>query len=763
MAKQETAQTTYTIGGMHCAGCAATIEKGLAKVDGIESAKVNFAIGSASVAYQPAKFDSDSVVKEIEKLGYTARARKQDDILNFQQETQQARKDFVTSALMAVPLFVINMLTGAHTLEQPGFGVAVSSGKLASVLVVAALATVIIFVSGRGIFIDAFKQLRNRSANMNSLIALGTGAAYLFSAYNVIAYFTSWLPLSENLYFEAVGVIIMLILLGRFLEARAGGNAKQAIVGLMDLRPQKATALINGVQVEIDSAAAQPGMTLIVRPGERIPADGEITSGEPSIDESMLTGESLPVEKSVSSEVIGGSVNGAKVFEMRVTHSGEDSYLNSIIRMVSEAQDSKAPIQRIADKIAGVFAPVALLISVITFLGWYFFGGDAREALMYSAPIAVLIIACPCALGLATPTAVLAGTGAAARQGILFKGGEALERFIKSDAIVFDKTGTLTYGHPEVVLIRTVGDKTEEDVLKICASVENASEHPIAGSIMREVRQRKITFKDATDIEALSGFGVRGTYAMREVLVGSGRAMHNQGIDISELQPDAEVEMDRGRTIIYVALDRQVIGMIALMDKFKREAPEVIKSLKDEGLKVFMFTGDNRRSAKTIAHSLGIDHVESEIRPEQKGELVRALRKVGYHVTMVGDGINDAPALAEAEIGVAVGSGTDVAKQAADIILMKSDLRYLQAARDLSRQTFRVIKQNLFWALIYNLLAIPIAAGVFYHSLGWKLSPELGALAMAFSSVLVVSNSVRLTWVHIFRNKSLDFAQEVDI
>ncbi len=764
MSNVESTHTTFTIGGMHCAACAITIEKGLAKVEGVDSVRVNFAMGSASIEYRAPITDDSTVSKEVEKLGFTAKARKADDILNYRQETKQAKRDFLVSAMMAVPLFVINMLSGAHMLQSDGFGSTVSPGKLTAVLVVAALATVTVFVSGRGIFIDAFKQLRNRAANMNSLIALGVGAAYAFSAYNLTAYFTGWQPLSNHLYFEAVGVIIMLVLLGRFLESRAGGNAKEAIVGLMDLRPQKATAVINGVQVEIDSASAQPGMVLLVRPGERISADGEITKGEPSVDESMLTGESIPVDKSVGSKVIGGSVNTAKAFEMRVTQAGEDSYLNSIIRLVSDAQDSKAPIQRIADRIAGVFAPIALLISLVTFMAWFFFGeGDSRTLLMYSAPIAVLIIACPCALGLATPTAVLAGTGAAARQGILFKGGEALERFIKSDAIVFDKTGTLTYGHPEVVLIKTIGETNEEQILKVCASVENGSEHPIGGSIMREVRQRKISFKDASDIEALSGFGVRGKLDLKEVLVGSGKAMRNQQIDIEELKTAAESEMDRGRTIIYVALDGQALGMIALMDKFKREAPEVIKRLKDEGLKVFMFTGDNRRSAKTIADALGIDHVESEIRPEQKSELVRALRKVGYHVTMVGDGINDAPALAEAEIGVAIGGGTDVAKQAADIILMKSNLRYLLAARDLSRQTFRVIKQNLFWALVYNALAIPIAAGVFYHSVGWKLSPELGALAMAFSSVLVVSNSVRLTWLNVIRDKDSEFEEEVAI
>ncbi|HSH00571.1 MAG TPA: copper-translocating P-type ATPase, partial [candidate division Zixibacteria bacterium] len=587
-------------------------------------------------------------------------------------------------------------------------------------------------------------QTTHKSANMNSLIALGTGAAYAFSLYNLIAHFIGAPGLSHHLYFETAGVIVMLILFGRFLEASASGKTKQAIAALLDLRPEKATAVINGVQVEIDSAAARPGMRLLVRPGEKIPADGTVATGEPSIDESMLTGESIPVDKRAGDAVIGGSINGSRPFEMTVTASGEESYLNSVIRMVSEAQSSKAPIQRLADRISGVFTPIVLIIALVTGAAWFFLGGEAGRIMVFSAPIAVLIIACPCALGLATPTAVLAGSGAAARQGALIKGGETLERLVKADLIVFDKTGTLTYGRPEVTAISVVGGVTEEKLLKTAAALETASEHPLGAGIMREVAKRMLEYTPAVDVTALSGAGMRGALNGKPVFIGHERALEEQGVNVSELDAAAQKEMERGRTVVYVALEGQALGFIALADKIRPEAAEVIKRLREDGKTVYMFTGDNRRAAKTTAEALGVDHVEAEVRPEQKSELVRALMKIGRKVVMVGDGINDAPALAEASVGIAIGGGTDVAKQTADVVLMKSDLRFVQATLSVARRSFTVIKQNLFWALIYNTLAIPIAAGALYPSLGLALTPKIGALAMALSSVMVVGNSARL-------------------
>lgn len=734
-------EETYTIEGMHCASCAATIEKGLSSVSGVSDVRVNFAMGSAAVSFQPDIISAEEIPEQVKRLGYGARPRRADDILSYADESRKARRTFIQAAAFVIPLYLIHMLAGAGSLPAQ-----VTLEGLWAVALVTILATLTLIIPGRGVFSDAWKQATNRSANMNSLISLGVGAAFGLSAYNLAALLFGGTPLTNDLYFESAGVIIALTLFGRFLEAHSGGKTKEAIAGLLQLQPAKATAIINGVQVEIDSASARPGMTLLIRPGETIPADGRITTSEPTVDESMLTGESTPAEKSVGDEVIGGSINGSRPFEMEVSAAGEASYLSSIIRLVSEAQNSRAPIQRLADRLSAVFVPVALAIAVLTFLGWWFFGGELAATMLFSAPITVLIIACPCALGLATPTATLAGTGTAARQGILVKGAEIVERLVRIDTVVFDKTGTLTFGQPEVVAMHSLGDSTHDDILSTAASLECESEHPLAEGVMREVSSRNLTYKKAEDIEALSGFGIKGTLSFCPALVGNKAAMEKAEVDVSQLEKFANEEMDKGRTLVYVALDGQPLGALALMDRIRPEASAVISELKESGLQVFMFTGDNRRAARATASLLGIDNLEYEVRPEQKSELIEALTRIGRKVVMIGDGINDAPALAKATVGVAIGSGADIAKSAADVVLMRSDLRYLLATFSSARETFRVIKQNLFWAFAYNIVAIPIAAGVFYPAFGWRLTPELGALAMAFSSVLVVMNSVRLNW-----------------
>ena len=742
MVTRKSERATLTIGGMHCAACANGIERGLNSLPGVNETQVNFAMGSASVRFRPDMLTVEDVLAEIERLGYVAHKRGRDDLLDFAEETHQARRKFTLALYLIAPLIALNWFSGSQSFSDVSD---VWRWGQAPYYLIALLTSCILIFAGREIFKDAAGQTRRKQANMNSLIALGSGVAYLFSLYNLLSMPIGYRPLTTNLYFDTASMIITLVLLGRYLEARAGGKAKQAIVGLMNLRPNKATAIINGTPVEIESASAQPGMTLLVRPGEHIPADGVITSDQPSIDESMLTGESIPVDKSPGDKVIGGSLNGSRPFEMEVTASGEDSYLSGVIRIVSDAQNTKAPIQRVADRISAVFVPIVLGISALTFIAWFFFGGESSANMMFIAPIAVLIIACPCALGLATPTAVLAGAGAGARCGILFKGGDVLEHLVKSDTVVFDKTGTLTYGKPEVTAIHSAPGVTEVELLSVAASLESASTHPLAEGIMREVSLRTMRFVKASDVESLSGFGMRGLIDRRPALVGSQAAMKNNGIDLSEIEDKAEEEMQRGRTLVYVSIDENALGFIALADKLRPEAAQVIAALKADGIKTFMFTGDNRRTAQTTAAALGIEHVESEIRPEQKRELVRALSRVGENVIMVGDGINDAPALAEADIGIAIGAGSDIAKQSADIVLVKSDLRALLSARMVSRQTFRIIKQNLFWALIYNTLAIPVAAGLFYPAFGWSLSPQIGALAMALSSVMVVLNSTRLS------------------
>jgi len=736
------ASVHLTLSGMHCAACAITIEDTLSKTSGVESAQVNFSLGFVTISYDKARTSPDELIDAVKKTGYGAAVRKIDDILEFEKEAQTTWKTFLRSALFTVPLVLINFftdasLTSAYLLQN------------LSHLIPAALAGILsgatLFYSGRSILIDAFRQTIRFRANMNSLIALGTVSAFSLSLYNLVAGLTSLTPLTENFYFETAAMIVSIILLGRHLEARSKGKAKKAITSLLDLRPLKAIAIINDTQVEIDAAASRPGMILLVRPGERIPADGNIIEGEPTIDESMLSGESMPVEKRVGKPVVGGSINGAKVFKMTVTASGEKSYLASVIRLVSEAQSSKAPIQRLADRVAGVFAPLALLLALITLGAWYFFGGEESGTLLFSAPIAVLIIACPCALGLATPTAILTGSGKAARLGILIRSADVFERIAQADIIVFDKTGTLTYGSPEVTQIHCKEGVEVSAVLEIVAALESSSEHPLAKGIIRAAEKREIEFEPATEVEALSGFGVKGMIGLKPVLAGNLAAMEKHDISVVEFKELAQEEMEKGRTVVFVALDSQALGIIALADKIKNEAREVVAKLQADGAKVFMLTGDNTPAARSTARALGIDHVESNVRPEQKAELISALSRAGNRVVMVGDGINDAPALAAADIGVAVGSGTDVAKETADVILVKSDLRYLNLTMSIARQTFKVIKQNLFWALFYNTLAIPLAAGLFYPPFGWKLSPEVGAVAMALSSIMVVLNSTRLS------------------
>ncbi len=729
-----------TITGMHCAACANTIEEGLLKVPGVEKVAVNFAMSSAAVDYTPKSVSREQLIDEVSRLGYGARERAANDVLNFEIDISDARREFTTAALITGPLVALHMATGADMLNHSDS----SFGSLWPMIVVALLATIVLVFSGREILRDAWAQTRNRRANMNSLIALGAVVSYVFSAYNLLAVLVAAPPLSPYLYFETSAVIITFVLLGRFLEARARGKTKQAIAALLQLRPQKATAIINGVQIEIDPAAAQPGMEFLVKPGEAIPADGVILEGEASVDESMLTGESLPLDKSIGDKVIGGSLNGSRPFHMRVTASGEESYLSSVIRLVSDAQNAKAPAQKLADRIAGIFTPIVLVIALITGVAWYFLGGDDRARMMFAMPLSVLIIACPCALGLATPTAILAGVGRAARRGIFFKGGDMLERVSVADTVVFDKTGTLTTGKPEVVAVESIEGISVETVIAIAGSLESASEHPLAHGILSYAHARNISIAPPRDVESLAGFGMRGHVDGVAVLVGNEAIMKKAHVDVSVAKVWIESHGAHGRTIILVAQNKVMIGAIALADTVKDDARETAQRLMDDGYEVFIFTGDNRRAGQAIAAQIGVKNVESELRPEQKSEEILALSRTGRIVMMIGDGVNDAPALAAADVGVAIGAGTAVAKEAADVILVRPQLRDILMAIDMAKLTMRVIRQNLFWAFAYNVVAIPVATGLFYPSFGVSLTPEIGAFAMAMSSVLVVSNSARL-------------------
>jgi P-type Cu+ transporter len=721
------------VGGMHCAACATKIEKGLSELDGVERAQVNFALGTAAVDFESGKSDQKKVFDKISQLGYSPSEAEATMTLD-NVEVVQARKSFLTSLAFLIPLLIFSFgsIFLPNVLGNPKF----------SGIVMFLLSLPILFYAGREIFTDAWVQTRHFSANMNSLIGLGSLAAFLYSFYVLIDIFIFKKIVNPHFYFETATMIITLILLGRFLEARAKGRARDAIGALMRLRPEKATAIINDTEVEIEVAAIHPGMIIYVKPGEKVPADGKVIEGTPALNEAMLTGESMPVDKVVGDPVIGGSVNGNSSFKFEVTGVGEDTFLSSIVRLVVEAQNKKAPVQRLADKIAGVFVPIVLLIAITTLVAWYLL--DPGSHFVLTAPVAVLIIACPCALGLATPTAILAGTGRAARRGVYFRGGDIIENCDKTDYVIFDKTGTLTYGEFEVRSVKSIDEEKDNELIGLAASVESGSQHPLAAAVVNKAKAQEINLSTPKNLVESPGFGLKGEVNDIIVITGNEATMKKEKIDISELVEEADKEMSQGRTVIFVAADGQALGFLALADKIKDEAAEVIDSIHKSGREVVLLTGDNHKTAQGVANVLGIDKFEAGIKPDQKAVIVETFRRADHKVMMVGDGINDAPALASANIGVALGSGTDVAIESADVILVRENLKSLIEALDISRLTLRTIKQNLFWALFYNVIAIPLAAGLFYPIFHWSLSPVIAAAAMAFSSLFVVSNSLRL-------------------
>lgn len=671
----------------------------------------------------------DNIFDKIKLLGYVPSEAGHDVFEANLKSTRRAWDRFLLSATLSVPLMVVSMwpmIIGGY-LTDP-----LLDGSIA-----AAIALVIMGLAGREIYQDAVIQLKRFRANMNSLVALGTLTAFGWSVYLL-----SINHPERELYLDSVGMIVSLILLGRFLEARTRGKAGQAIQALMKLIPSSALAVLNGVELDLEIGAVVKGMTLIVRPGERLPADGTVLEGAPNIDESMLTGESIPVEKNSGDSVIGGSLNGNVGFQMTVTAAGENSLLASIVRTISEAQARKAPIQALADRVAGVFVPVVLAIALITLTAWSILAPD--NPLMIKAVVSVLIIACPCALGLATPTAVLAGTGRAARAGIIIRGGDVLERLNQIDTIVFDKTGTLTHGDLSVMDLKSFGKHSENVLLQMVGSLELHSEHPVGAALVAYMKHQAIKPISVKKVKIYPGFGLAGQLDNSRILIGSKSLMTTEKISFGQAKAVGEEQMRRGRTVVFVAKDDQVIGLIALADRLRGEAREMVSDLKKWAPRVMMLSGDNRQTAAGIARTLNLDSYEAEVRPEQKKEMIRSLRKAGFIVAMVGDGIKDAPALAAADIGIAVGTGTDVALESADVVFVKTDLSNIRRLFDLGQQSYKIIKANLFWALIYNVVAIPIAAGLLYPLFGITLSPVIAAGAMAFSSVFVVSNSLRL-------------------
>jgi P-type Cu+ transporter len=751
--------------GMSCAACARAIEVTLQETPGVAAAAVNFATGRAAVTFDPAAVGLDGLVQAVRDAGYDVidmRAEAADGTGFGDGQTEAGRLDdleqrahaaafatlrrkFAVAIALTVPIMVVSM---AH-LHFEG-------ANLLQLL----LAIPVVAYSGSQFYRGAWKSLRHRAADMNTLIAVGTGVAFLYSAVVAVAPGVLAAAAPPAVYFEVSTAIVALVLLGRLLEARARGRTSDAIRRLVGLQPRTARVRIDERDLDIPVADVVAGHLVVVRPGERIPVDGEVVEGVSAVDESMLTGESLPVDKVPGSTVVGGSVNATGAFLFRATRVGRDTTLQQIIRMVQDAQASRAPIARLADVISGYFTPLVISFSVATFVVWFdLLPAGARFAPALVAFVAVMIIACPCAMGLATPTAILVGTGRGAERGILIRGGEILERAGQITTVVLDKTGTITTGRPEVTDVVTAPGTDERDLIAFAASVERASEHPLAQAVVRAADARGLAAPPASDVEALPGRGIVGGVDGRRVMIGNVELMRDRGVDVGWAQGETVRLALSARTVMIVAAEpdpsaRQavptfaVLGLIGLADTPRAESARAISGLKAMGLEVVMITGDNQATADAVARLVApageIDRVVAGVLPDRKASEVKALQAGGRVVAMVGDGINDAPALAQADVGIAIGSGTDVAIEAADITLMRSDLNGVADAIRLSRRTLRVIKQNLFWAFVYNVLGIPIAAGALYPFTGWLLNPMIAAAAMSFSSVSVLANSLRL-------------------
>lgn len=733
----KTDELTLTIDGLRCASCVSSVEKGLTGQDGVETCNVNLATKSATISFDSSATDPQKIITQIEQLGFSAAVGRPDFLAANLREANEAQRLLQISLVLTLPLAAVAVwpMWAGRSLIPPPF----------DALIQAVLAAVVLLYGGRSILLDAARQTRHLRANMNSLIAMGTFTAFCWSAYLLVVNWQS--EFSQPLYFESVGMIITLILLGRFLEARARGRAGDAIRALIGLRPTKATAIINGVDIEIDAATVQPGMTLLVRPGERLAADGVIVEGQPVLDESMLTGESLPVEKAPSDKVVGGSVNGNRSFKFEVTATGEDTFLAGMVRLVAEAQSRKAPVQKLADRVAARFVPAVLGMALLTLAGWYWFAPDSP--LLIQSVISVLIIACPCALGLATPTAILAGTGRAAREGIIIRGGDILERITRINAIVFDKTGTLTCGELEVVNVHPIDTWSRRELIRMAGSAEKQSNHPLAKAIVQFMEKEQIDASEVRNVQDRPGFGVEALYRGERLLIGNEALLKAEHIDPAACGEVAQVEMEQGQTVVFIALGGKLAGLISLGDRLRNDAAGVVARLSKMLDRVSMLSGDNYRTVAGVARSIGLEYFEAEVKPDQKQQVIESYQKAGFRLAMVGDGINDAPALAAAEVGVAIGGGTDVAIEAADVVLVRSELADLIKMLQVAHYSMKIIRQNLFWAFFYNVMAIPLAAGLFYPLFGWTLSPMVAAAAMAFSSVFVVTNSLRLNRLHL--------------
>ncbi|HOW85227.1 MAG TPA: heavy metal translocating P-type ATPase [Candidatus Aminicenantes bacterium] len=729
------ARFEFSVTGMDCAGCAANVERALRKVPGVREAVVNLAAGRAAVLYDPGLAGPRDLAKAVRDAGYGVAASREAAEETADRDYRALRTSVVWGGLLALAIFLGSMRRWFPWM--PAF--------LQDFRVLWALATPVQFGLGRRFYGAAWSALRRGTANMNTLVAVGTSAAYLFSAAaTVFPGFFRRAGIEPQVYFDTSAVIIVLVLFGRMLEARARGKTTGAIRRLMGLQPR--TARVLGPEGERETAIEEvrPGDVLVVRPGESIPVDGVILEGRTSVDESMITGESVPVDKGPGQEVVGATMNKWGSFRFRAVRVGQDTALARIIRLVEEAQGTKAPIQRLADVISARFVPAVIGAAVLTFAAWSLFGPPPRLVFALLNFVAVLIIACPCAMGLATPTAIMVATGRGAERGILIRSGESLETVHKVDTFVFDKTGTLTNGRPETTDVIPAAGVEPRLLLALAASVENGSEHPLGQAVVRRARADGVPVDAAGEFRALEGLGVEGLAAGRRVLIGSRRLVAGAGIDVAPLDGFAEKLAGEGKTVAYVAVDGRPAGLLGLADTLKAGAREAVAALRRSGRRVIMLTGDNSLTARALAAEAGIEEVRAEVLPADKAEVIRGLQADGRRVAMVGDGINDAPALVQADVGLALGTGADVAMASAGITLMSGDPGTVVAAVELGRRTIRTIRQNLFWAFAYNVIGIPVAAGALYPFFRILLDPMIASAAMALSSISVVGNSLRL-------------------
>lgn len=726
----------FDITGMTCAACSTRIEKGLNKIEGVAIANVNLALEKATIEFNPSEVTVADIIAKVEKLGYGAHQKQEDteQVDHREKAIKDQKRKFIISAILSLPLLwtMVGHFTFTSFLYVPDF--------LMNPWIQLILATPVQFIIGKQFYVGAYKALRNGSANMDVLVVMGTSAAYFYSVYQAVD--TAGTHHGPHLYFETSAVLITLIILGKLFEAKAKGRSSEAIKKLMGLQAKTAIVVRDGVEKEVPLEEVVIGDTILVKPGEKIPVDGEVLEGITAVDESMLTGESLPVDKNTGDVLYGSTINKNGFIKMKATKVGRDTTLAQIIKVVEDAQGSKAPIQRMADQISGIFVPIVIGIAILTFLVWIIWVQPGEFTPALEVLIAVLVIACPCALGLATPTSIMAGSGRAAELGILFKGGEHLEQTQSIDTVVVDKTGTVTHGKPVLTDVVLASGQEEEKLLSLIGAAEKQSEHPLAQAIVEGIQDKSIELGKVQFFEAIPGYGVQATVSGQAVVIGTRKLMQQYGIEIQSVLPTMEKLESDGKTAMLAAINGQYAGIVAVADTIKDTSREAVHRLQQMGIKVIMMTGDNERTAQAIGKEVGVDAVIAEVLPEGKAEEVKKLQQQGKKVAMVGDGINDAPALATANIGMAIGTGTDVAMEAADVTLIRGDLNSIADAIIMSRKTMRNIKQNLFWAFGYNTLGIPIAA------IG-LLAPWIAGAAMAFSSVSVVLNALRLQRVKL--------------